>query len=76
MCMHVCMHVCTCVCMCVRVCACVYVCKRVYAVHATGICMADVGFASVGKLTIRIPKSDRFYSGLRYPDYPVFIRIS
>ena len=36
----------------------------------------SVGFASVGKLTIRIPKSDRFYSGLRYPDYPVFIRIS
>ena len=37
---------------------------------------SDLGFASVGKLTIRIPKSDRFYSGLRYPDYPVFIRIS
>ena len=30
---------------------------------------SDLRFASVGKLTIRIPKSDRFYSGLRYPDF-------
>ena len=40
---------------------------------SAGTCVTGLGFASVGKLTIRIPTFDRFYSGLRYPFYPDFI---